>query len=518
MALSSPRARAGAPLASSPQGAAAAATSPAASQPRRRCRAAAAAALAPLPATPARLALLRPPSLRSLGASSSSSPGRLSPAACRAIFFAGGSGSSQDPAPEGRSSSSAAAAPPTTTTPPQASTQTTLGPDDLPPADAPEAYASAEAADRLWRQLADARRALADAVAREDFGAAAGLRDEARALAAALPPVRQYVLHQLERLRTGRPPAGDGDGDGGGGEGRPGGLESGESGGGADRQRDNSSGLAVPVGGGGGGASSPDGRSNNGSSSRSAKRNTSSGPTRGIRAERHPSSSSTTSGAAAGGRSSSAEEDALTGDGRGSNAAAAGTTIVAERLSAIAALAEVGDAAVLPDLARALKDPSLQAAAQHAMWAVFGRCGVGADPRVAEAMEEGGKLLGAGAGGPGGTNPSLEAALACYDRVVAVAPDFAEAHNKRATVLYLLGRHAQAVDACEACLAINPWHFGAASGCGLCHVALQRPADALRAFERALDIHPGLTQIARYAAALRLTLEEGGGGREEGDV
>ena len=75
--------------------------------------------------------------------------------------------------------------------------------------------------------------------------------------------------------------------------------------------------------------------------------------------------------------------------------------------------------------------------------------------------------------------------------------------------------------ACEACLEINPWHFGAASGAGLCHVALQKPQEALRAFERALEIHPGLTQIARYAAALRLNLQEqgrggGGGGAEEG--
>jgi tetratricopeptide (TPR) repeat protein len=366
----------------------------------------------------------------------------------------------------------------TPTTPKPVPTPSALPLDDLPPPHDPSdnAYVSAEAAEKLWHRLTEARRELAAAVSQEDFAAAARLRDEARALAGSLPPVRQYVLHQLERLRTGEPPAPL--------------LEESEIGGGLSPS---AAAPVVPVG-----ESllldSPQG-SNSSSSKKSSSSSSSNGGTvrRGIRAETH-------------GNSNNAEDDDSTNNSNSEDAAARRRARRArEKLAAVAALGEVGDAAVLPDLARALRDPELQPAAQEAMWAVFGRS---ADPRVTEMMEDGGKLLGAGAGGPGGTNPSLEAALAAFERVLELAPDFAEAHNKRATVLYLLGRHEQAVSACEACLAVNPWHFGAASGEGLCQVALQRPREALRAFERALEIHPGLTQIARYAATLRGALEE----------
>jgi tetratricopeptide (TPR) repeat protein len=405
--------------------------------------------------------------------------------ACRSASSNSSSSSSGD----GENSSSGR--PASTTPAPPASQQQQhhlLSADDLPdPTGA--AFASAEAAEKLWRRLTEARREMAAAVDREDFGAAARLRDEARTLAGALSPVRQYVLHQLERLRTGEPPAPLDGLDGGGS------FLSSSSSSEPSAALSPSSPSPVPVGGslldsppgspGGGGSSDNDSsrRNNNNKKTGNGNNNTA---RRGIRAEVH-------------GEQEEQEEDAA------SAAARRRAQRSRERLAAVAALGEVGDAAVLPDLARALRDPELQPAAQEAMWAVFGRS---ADPRVAEMMEEGGKLLGAGAGGPGGTNPSLEAALAAFERVLELAPDFAEAHNKRATVLYLLGRHEQAVAACAACLAVNPWHFGAASGAGLCHVALQRPAEALAAFERALEIHPGLTQIARYAGTLRGALEE----------
>lgn len=168
---------------------------------------------------------------------------------------------------------------------------------------------------------------------------------------------------------------------------------------------------------------------------------------------------------------------------------------VDEKRQAVAALGAVGGDACLPDLARALRgDPALRDAAHAAMWAVFGRCG---DPAVAELMAEAEPLLHAGA------EPALARALAIYDEVVARAPRFAEGRNKRATVLYLLQRHREAIAECAEVLKLNPYHFGAASGMGLCHWSLKETAAALRAFEAALEIHPGLSVIARHVEALR---------------
>lgn len=88
--------------------------------------------------------------------------------------------------------------------------------------------------------------------------------------------------------------------------------------------------------------------------------------------------------------------------------------------------------------------------------------------------------------------------------------------NKRATVLYLLHRYQDAIDDCQAVLRLNPHHFGAASGMGLCYWSLKQSPQALAAFERALEIHPGLSVIRRHVEALREEVAAQQRRREEG--
>lgn len=83
-------------------------------------------------------------------------------------------------------------------------------------------------------------------------------------------------------------------------------------------------------------------------------------------------------------------------------------------------------------------------------------------------------------------------ALSVFDRLVANHPDFAEAHNKKATALFMLRRHAEARDTCHETLRLNPTHFGAWRGLGLCEMVLGHYRAAERAFGRALDIQPYL--------------------------
>ncbi len=84
----------------------------------------------------------------------------------------------------------------------------------------------------------------------------------------------------------------------------------------------------------------------------------------------------------------------------------------------------------------------------------------------------------------------------------------AQAYNKRATTLYLMQRYHESIEDCVTTLQLNPHHFGAASGMGLCHVALREHQQALSAFELALAIHPGLSQMREYAEALRQTVQD----------
>ena len=100
----------------------------------------------------------------------------------------------------------------------------------------------------------------------------------------------------------------------------------------------------------------------------------------------------------------------------------------------------------------------------------------------------------------------VEQALVLFDAVVAEAPDYAEGWNRRANAHYLVGDYAAAVDDIRRTLALEPRHFGALVGLGLVYMAVEQPAEALRAFEAALAINPHLPRARERAAQIRQTL------------
>lgn len=91
-------------------------------------------------------------------------------------------------------------------------------------------------------------------------------------------------------------------------------------------------------------------------------------------------------------------------------------------------------------------------------------------------------------------------AMRAFDAVVEAAPEFAEGWNKRATVRYALGDIDGSIADIRRTLALEPRHFGALSGLGLCRLAQDRPAEALEAFEAALKINPHLDGLANIEA------------------
>ncbi len=76
-------------------------------------------------------------------------------------------------------------------------------------------------------------------------------------------------------------------------------------------------------------------------------------------------------------------------------------------------------------------------------------------------------------------------------------PDFAEAWNRRAVLYYTQGRYRKAISDCEMAVRLNPVHFGALHGLGLCHAALGNFRDAIHAFHKALEIQPYSTANQR---------------------
>lgn len=97
----------------------------------------------------------------------------------------------------------------------------------------------------------------------------------------------------------------------------------------------------------------------------------------------------------------------------------------------------------------------------------------------------------------------FRASLRAFDQVVAIAPDFAEGWNARATLYYLMGRHEDSLEDIMRTLVLEPRHFGALSGRGLVYAALEKWRPALESFEKALEVNPHMTGARANAEAIR---------------
>ena len=173
----------------------------------------------------------------------------------------------------------------------------------------------------------------------------------------------------------------------------------------------------------------------------------------------------------------------------------------AERRVLLGALAQDADARVTPPIAALLHadDPELVALAEATLWQVWGRSG---DPAVDALFAEGLHAMEA---------QDWLGAVAAFSRVIERAPAFAEGWNKRATARFLATHYATSIADCEEVLRLNPQHFGALAGQGLCHTALGQPREAARCFRRALAVHPRLETVRQHLARAEATLARGNG-------
>jgi tetratricopeptide (TPR) repeat protein len=98
-------------------------------------------------------------------------------------------------------------------------------------------------------------------------------------------------------------------------------------------------------------------------------------------------------------------------------------------------------------------------------------------------------------------------ALETFEEMVSLAPDFAEAWNKRATVHWLMGNNQDSLADIDKTLALEPRHFGALSGRGLVYVNLEEWELALKAFDDALAVYPQMIGPRLNGDAIRMMLE-----------
>jgi tetratricopeptide (TPR) repeat protein len=164
-----------------------------------------------------------------------------------------------------------------------------------------------------------------------------------------------------------------------------------------------------------------------------------------------------------------------------------------EKLKALELLAKLGDMQIMPALVQALRDHDvrIRAAAQNVMWAIWLRSG---SDEIDTLMVEGVRLM---------ESQQYAEAVEVFDRIIARVPKFAEGYNKRATAYYLMQEFEKSVADIHKTLELNPVHFGALSGMGLCYLGLDEPRQALEWFERAVAVNPNMDTIQSYIQQIR---------------
>lgn len=121
------------------------------------------------------------------------------------------------------------------------------------------------------------------------------------------------------------------------------------------------------------------------------------------------------------------------------------------------------------------------------------------DEGVQQIMRQGQRFLAHG-------QPGL--ALGNFTTVTRMEPGFAEAWNKRASLLYSLGRLDDAARSIAETVAREPRHFLAIAGLGLIYLQMGYLEEALRVFEHALTINPHLAGTRTAADTIRQRLSE----------
>ena len=90
-------------------------------------------------------------------------------------------------------------------------------------------------------------------------------------------------------------------------------------------------------------------------------------------------------------------------------------------------------------------------------------------------------------------NNQYPKAVEIFTKVIELDPSWAEAWNKRATVLYMLGDFKASQKDIDEVLKLEKRHFGALAGQGLVNIQLKNYEKAIKSYQKALEIYPSMS-------------------------
>jgi tetratricopeptide (TPR) repeat protein len=102
----------------------------------------------------------------------------------------------------------------------------------------------------------------------------------------------------------------------------------------------------------------------------------------------------------------------------------------------------------------------------------------------------------------------LELARDMYDRALMIRPEYAEAWNRRALLFFNDGKYDEAIADLETTLQYEPRHFGAWIGLAMIFESMDYPDAALKAYRKALMIHP-FAEAAKQGEKRLIPIVEG---------
>jgi len=113
--------------------------------------------------------------------------------------------------------------------------------------------------------------------------------------------------------------------------------------------------------------------------------------------------------------------------------------------------------------------------------------------RLTELLNQGSHLINIG---------ELNKAYELFTKIIATEPDWSEAWNKRATVLYLMNQYQSSLDDIKITLSFEPRHFAALSGQALNYIELKQYEKAIESYKAAQKIYPLLDSAKKMIPEL----------------
>ena len=89
-------------------------------------------------------------------------------------------------------------------------------------------------------------------------------------------------------------------------------------------------------------------------------------------------------------------------------------------------------------------------------------------------------------------NNQYQKAVEIFTKIIELDPSWAEAWNKRATVLYMMGEFKKSQNDIDEVLKLEKRHFGALAGQGLVNIKLENYEKAIMSYEEAMEIYPSM--------------------------